>query len=204
MTVTGRPFGSSDQFMEWTGPIVADLSECTEANAIKYVDIDGYAQFMGGLSSGILKNEATSTVVSATAFVTVGPFTSNGNTVNINISARYHRDYQADTGAGGISGSGSGVITVEHSADGETWTGIGTMGVAESVRDVVVDGEPGVPDIVTWEMAGAATLIWNPGPLSGLFIRARWTSRIFPAFNGTPLFGTNERQSVTIIAVETP
>lgn len=204
MTVTGRPFGSSDQFMEWTGPIVADLSECTEANAIKYVDVDGNARFMGGLSSGILKNEATSTVVSATAFVTVGPFASEGSTVNINISARYHRDYQADTGTGGISGSGSGVITVEHSADGETWTGIGTMGVAESVRDVVVDGEPGVPDIVTWEMAGAATLIWNPGPLSGLFIRARWTSRIFPAFNGTPLFGTNERQSVTIIAVETP
>ncbi|MBT2242691.1 hypothetical protein JQK15_03995 [Sphingobium sp. BHU LFT2] len=204
MSITGAPFGSTNQFLEWTGPVVSDLADCTEANAIKFMKIDGSAYFGGGLSSGILKNEATSTVVSPTAFVTVGPFTSNGNTVNINISARYHRDYRANSGTGGISGSGSGVITVEHSADGTNWTSIGTMGVAESLREVVVDGEPGVPDLIQWEMSGAATLIWNPGPLSGLFIRARWTSRIFPAFNGTPLFGTNERQSVTIIAVETP
>ncbi|PZQ21241.1 MAG: hypothetical protein DI569_12495 [Sphingopyxis macrogoltabida] len=204
MTITGAPFGSSEQFLEWTGPIVSTYEECTEANAIKYMKIDGSAYFGGGLSSGILKNEATSNVVSSTAFVTVGPFTSNGNTVNININARYYREYRADSGTGGITGSGSGVITVEHSADSTNWTSIGTMGVAESLREVIVDGEPGVPDVIQWEMSGAGTLIWNPGPLSGLFIRARWTSRLFPAFNGTPLFGTEERQSVTIIAVETP
>lgn len=204
MTIIGAPFGSSNQFLEWTGPIVSTYEECTEANAIKYMKIDGSAYFGGGLSSGILKNEATSNVVSSTAFVTVGPFTSNGNTVNININARYYREYQADSGTGGITGSGSGVITVEHSTDGTNWTSIGTMGVAESLREVIVDGEPGVPDVIQWEMSGAGTLIWNPGPLSGLFIRARWTSRLFPAFNGTPLFGTEERQSVTIIAVETP
>lgn len=204
MTITGVPFGSANQFIEWTGPIVSNLTQCTEANAIKYVKTDGSAYFGGGLSSGILKNEATSTVVAADAFVAVGPFSSNGEPVNVNMSAVYARNQLANAGTASITGSGSGELVLRWSSDGSTWNYLTTIGASEYQRDVYVDGDPTVKDQMLWEMRAASTFTWTPGALNGIYISLSWTTRTTPAFNGTGLTSPTLIQRTTIIAVEQP
>lgn len=204
MTITGVPFGSANQFIEWTGPIVSNLTQCTEANAIKYVKTDGSAYFGGGLSSGILKNEATSTVVAADAFVAVGPFSSNGGPVNVNMSAVYARNQLANAGTASITGSGSGELVLRWSSNGSTWNYLTTIGASEYQRDVYVDGDPTVKDQMLWEMRAASTFTWTPGALNGIYISLSWTTRTTPAFNGTGLTSPTLIQRTTIIAVEQP
>ena len=47
MKVSGAPFGSSSQFIEWYGPYFSSLSSCTEANASYYLRTDGSSYFGG-------------------------------------------------------------------------------------------------------------------------------------------------------------
>lgn len=203
MTVWGAGFGSSGQFLEWTGPAQNDLANCTEAAAIKYVKTDGSAYFGGGLSSGVLRNSGTSTTVSTTAAVTVGPFASNGRTININVSAEYLRKQSANSGTGSISGSGSGSIRIETSTNGGTsWVNRGTIGVNESIRQVISDSDPANPDSITWGMAAASTISWQPGTLSDLMIRVRWLSRTEPSINGSGLSSPIITQTTSATGVE--
>lgn len=204
MTVTGRPFGSTDQFIEWTGPVLADLSLCTEANALKYVDVAGNARFNGSLTSNILKNEASSSTISETAFVVVGPFQSLGNPVNINFSTSYSREQRANAGTGHISGSGGGALALEWSTDGSSWTLLTTIGVNETERMVRVDGDPSVADNIRWAMAAGSTFTWTPGALSGVYIRLRWNAFSLPSITGTGMSFPDETQRTSIIAVEQP
>jgi len=78
---TGVGFGTSSQFIEWFGPRPAggDIALCSEANAISYLKTNGDAFFGGALSAGTLKNQAQSTSIQGDAFVTIGPFGTNGN-----------------------------------------------------------------------------------------------------------------------------
>ncbi|SEQ60742.1 hypothetical protein [Sphingobium sp. YR768] len=204
MTITGKPFGSTDQFIEWTGPIVSDLSECTQANAIKFVRVDGGAYFGGGLSSGTLKNEGTSSTISETAFIIVGPFASNGGPVNVNMSATFQHNYECSAGTGAITGSGGGTLTLEWSSDGAAWTFLTTIGVNESERFVRVDGDPSVRDIVRWAMSAAGTFTWTPGALAGVYIRLRWSSFSEPSLIGSSIMNTAKSQRTSVIAVEQP
>lgn len=81
MKVSGAPFGSSSQFIEWYGPYFASLTSCTEANANYYLKTDGSAYFGGSLSAGILKNSAATSAIANNASITVGPFGTNGNPI---------------------------------------------------------------------------------------------------------------------------
>jgi hypothetical protein len=203
MKVQGIGFGTANQFIEWFGPKMA-INLCSEANATYYLKTNGDAYFGGALSSGVLKNEATSTTVSATAYVVVGPFSSNGDTVNINVSGTFRRFQTANSGTGGISGSGGGTIALEWSNnDGASWNLLTTIGVSETLRSVLVDGEPGVPDQIDWRMAGSGTYPWNPGAVSGLLLRASWTARTLPTLTGSGLSAPDQTQTTTIIAIET-
>ncbi|WP_233997724.1 hypothetical protein [Erythrobacter sp. HI0077] len=188
MTVWGTGFGSAGQFIEWTGPAQDNLANCTESNAVKYVRTDGSAYFGGGLSSGVLQNSGTATIVSPTASVVVGPFASNGRTININVSATYLRKQNANSGTGSISGSGSGTLVVETSTNGgASWTSRGTFGVNENIRQIISDGDPAIPDQITWGMAAASTVTWQPGAVTNLMLRVRWTARSEPTISGTGL-----------------
>jgi tRNA threonylcarbamoyladenosine modification (KEOPS) complex Cgi121 subunit len=82
MKVAGVGFGSAGQFIEWFGPKM-DIAFCSEANAISYLKTNGDAYFGGSLSAGILKNSAQSTDTGASSSVTVGPFGTNGNPIQI-------------------------------------------------------------------------------------------------------------------------
>lgn len=86
MKVTGNPFGSANQFIEWYGPFNANLATCTEANAVYYLKTNGQAYFGGALLAGVLKNAAQGTVLNGTNTVELGPFSSNGNQITITAS----------------------------------------------------------------------------------------------------------------------
>lgn len=66
MKVSGNPFGDSNQFIEWFGPVVSSLSLCTIANAIYYLRTNGDAYYSGTLAASMVKtvnieNEAVTT-----------------------------------------------------------------------------------------------------------------------------------------------
>lgn len=130
MKVSGIGFGSSNQFIEWVGPSLSSLAQCTEANAIQYIKTDGSAYFGGSLSAGQLKNSTSSSGTSTQEQASVGPFGSNGGIVKYVASWAYRVDTTATypaTQAGlqqyrtaaaqyNANADGFGVMTVEHPA----------------------------------------------------------------------------------------
>ena len=101
MKVTGAPFGSSNQFLEWYGPYSSNLAACTEANASYYLSTDGSAYFGGTLSAGVLKNSAQTTNTASNASVSIGPYGTNGSAINVVLSyycrSGYTNTYAATT-----------------------------------------------------------------------------------------------------------
>lgn len=86
MTISGRPFGSTNQFVEWTGPVVSFLEECTEANALKFVKINGQGYNRGGIIAGDLRASLSNPSLGTSASIAIGPLLSNGNEILVNAS----------------------------------------------------------------------------------------------------------------------
>lgn len=85
MKVSGVGFGTSSQFLEWFGPSMA-VNSCSEATAIYYLKTNGSAYFGGSLSAGTLKTSGQTSDIGATATITIGPFGTNGNPINVVLS----------------------------------------------------------------------------------------------------------------------
>jgi predicted phage tail protein len=99
LQVFGVGFGNNNQFMEWYGPDVGDISNCTEANATTYRKIDGSAYYGGALSAGILKTGVTNPdknfyIVNSYP-VEIGPYSHNGNPKNIVVSFTLSASYSS-------------------------------------------------------------------------------------------------------------
>jgi hypothetical protein len=199
MKVQGTGFGTTNQFIEWYGPSLGSITSCSESNAISYLKVNGQAYFGGGLSSGVLKNSGTGTTVSNTAEVIVGPFSSNGNTININASASYRRTQSSSTGGVTITGAGSGNITIERSSNGTSWTSLSTIGVNENER---INGAAANENSI-WGMNGATTTTWTPGTGTTYYVKVRWSSFTLPTITGSNLNPATEVQLTTAICVET-
>lgn len=97
MTISSAtPFGSSSQFLEWTGPKAIDgngdpiMSSVTEALAVKYFKSNGDAYFGGTLSAGVLRTSVLNTTktlpVIGSTHAEIGPFTTNGDPKNVVVS----------------------------------------------------------------------------------------------------------------------
>lgn len=203
MKVTGAPFGSSSQFIEWYGPYSADLSTCTEANAVYYLKINGAAYFGGTLSAGLLKNSIQTTDTSTTASVILGPFSTNGGPKSVVLSYSYGLSYACPSGTGSISGAaGSATIILERSLDGGSWIQIGAVVANETDREVWVDGEPGIPDHVNYGLGGSVTVVDNSGVTSSMRLRARVSQHTLPTFGGNAIAQPVVLQNVSIVSTE--
>lgn len=86
MEVRGKPFGSSNQFIEWVGPIQGSLSACTENNALKFTKTNGQGYYRGGIIAGNLVSSVANSSLGTTATITTGNIGSNGSQINVNIS----------------------------------------------------------------------------------------------------------------------
>lgn len=200
----GIGFGTTGQFIEWFGPRPSggDLSLCSEATATSYRKTDGSAYFGGTLSAGILRNAATGTSIIATADVLVGPFLTNGGAKSCVLSYDYRYTYRCNAGTGGITGTWSATVVLEKSTDGTSWTTIATLNPTEQQRDVIVDGSPGVQDIVLYRAAGSTTVSDSSASSTTFRLRGRITARTIPTMNGTTKTSIVETQSITVVCTE--
>jgi hypothetical protein len=203
MKVSGAPFGSSSQFIEWYGPYQSNLANCTESNATYYLKTNGTAYFGGALSAGVLKNAAQSTSVSSTAEIIVGAFSTNGNTKSIVLSYNYRYTYRCNAGTGALTGAaGAATILLERSINGGAWATIGTLNANESENTVLVDGDPAVPDEVRFGIGGSLTVTDNSASTTDMRLRGRITARTLRTFGGTGKINIVETQNVSVVSTE--
>lgn len=122
MRCQGTGFGASSDLVDWFGPSMA-ISSMTKANASFYLGTDGSAYFGGTLSAGTLTNKAQSTSLAVPSDITVGPFGTNGNPINVAYSFYYH-NYAIRTGnqTGSITGSDSATLKLWQTIGGGSET----------------------------------------------------------------------------------
>lgn len=77
-----------DNLWYWYGPKIMsnglpNLNALSKANGIEWKDTAGNAYFGGAITAGVLSTALSTTNLSATASVTIGPFGSNGGTIDI-------------------------------------------------------------------------------------------------------------------------
>jgi hypothetical protein len=73
MKVSGAPFGSASQFIEWYGPYFSSLASCTEANASYYLRLDGSSYFGGVTESPkLIRTYRSNTAASFTETAPLG------------------------------------------------------------------------------------------------------------------------------------
>jgi len=204
----GNAFGTTSQFFLWFGPNVTDdnPANCAEETAVVYIKTNGNAYFGGTLLAGVIKNAVQTTSQAVPYTLDCGQFSSNGKSISITVSYQWNRNYRCDAGTGSITGSGAATVVVEKSEDGgSTWTSLGgNVAVAEQERIVIVDGDPGVQDIVRWGMGGSSTYSWTPGVQDDLWVRARLTARSEPTYGGTNQTVHNTAQNISITTTEQP
>ena len=114
--IFGVNFGSSGNLCFWYGPNVG-VAGASKANATIWFDNAGSAYFGGTLSSGILKNGATTTSTQTVGLeMTVGPFSTNGNqrSVMFSFSRTDSWRYSGYGHQGFVPGAGSNqtIVTV--------------------------------------------------------------------------------------------
>lgn len=201
MKVTGAPFGSSSQFIEWYGPYFASLSSCTEANATYYLKTDGSAYFGGTLSAGTLTNRGETSDLSASAQITVGPFGTNGDSKVVTVSYAYNGNWTQFQGSstGSASGSISATVKLYRKIGSGSETEVATLNVT-GTWSYETDSEPypggTYARFWTQAMSGSATYTDADASLADRTYRAAITAR-------STQFGTgNNSQRVAIVSIE--
>lgn len=199
----GKGFGTSAQFIMWFGPSMAE-NLMSEATAIFYLKTNGDAYFGGTLLAGVLRTTAQTTDTSTTAEIVIGDFASNGNQIQAFISYAYHHSFRCDAGTGAIGAGGAAQIVLEGSTNSGTgYTNLATLNLSP-IKEVIVDGDPGVQDIVRQTYGGSTTVNWNPGAITTLRLKARVVSRTEGAMSGTNITNNLITQNVVVSSTEQP
>lgn len=198
--IEGVGFGSTGQFIQWFGPKQASFADCTEANATFYLKIDGSAYFGGSLSAGTIHNSAQTTNQATNASISLGPFSSNGNSIDIECSYSYTHSFNCDEGTGSVSGSGTATIAFESSTNGgSTWSPVAT--ITADITGTVIQ-RAGQPDVVRITGGSSATAQWTPGVSTTLELRATLTSWSGPSASGTNITNDSISQSISVSSTE--
>lgn len=147
MKVTGAPFGSSSQFIEWYGPYQANLANCTETAAVYYLKTNGAAYFGGSLLSGVLKNSTQATNLTNANEAILGPFSSNGGIITITPSFSFQSQNIFPATTQGLSDYNAKskfnptfVMALDRSLAGGSYSNVATYNVTGSWG-----GEPPTP-----------------------------------------------------------
>jgi predicted phage tail protein len=201
MKVTGAPFGSSSQFIEWYGPYQANLANCTEANATYYLKTNGSAYFGGTLSAGTLTNRGETSDLSGTAEIIVGPFGTNGDPKVVTLSYAYSGDWTELQGSstGSSSGPISATVRLYRKIGGGAEVEVGVLNVS-GTWSYFTDGEPQPGGVYyrywSQDMGGSITYTDSDPSLLDRRYRAVITARSLA-------FGTGSNsQRVAVVSIE--
>jgi hypothetical protein len=196
--VAGVGFGTSSQFIEWFGPVMA-LNLCSESNAVCYLKTNGDAYFGGVLNVGVLKNSAQTTLIAPTAEVVVGPFGSNGGSRVVTLNYSYEKGVSISNAAS-WTGTPTATVLLERWT-GSAWATVGTLNATGSVY-----GENGTgvsePGIVAVTMGGSITVTDTAGGTNNIQFRGRITSRTDITVTSTVIGTDYERQGIGVLSVE--
>lgn len=171
MKVTGAPFGSSSQFIEWYGPLFSNLNSCTEANAVYYLKNDGSAYFGGSLSAGLLRTSLTTSSLASNASIETGAFGSNGGTIQVVLSYSTYcesSDVYAATSTG-VTNWNSAVSSWGATASGgivNASKSIGTGGTTTITLERSINGG-GFSTVTSLSVTGGTETIYGVSPVGG-------------------------------------
>jgi predicted phage tail protein len=201
MKVTGAPFGSSSQFIEWFGPYQSNLANCTESNATAYLKTNGAAYFGGSLSAGTLTNRGETSDLSTSAQIIVGPFGTNGDPKLVTVSYSYSGTWTEfqNQSSGSSSGTISATVRLYRKIGAGSETEVATLNVSGN-WSYYTDGEqqPGGIYYRYWEqaMSGSVTYTDSDSSMGDRTYRATVTAR-------STAFGTGSNsQRVSIVSTE--
>jgi hypothetical protein len=90
MKVLGLGFGASGEFVEWYGPLLPSVAQCSRANGVSWETKAG-AKKLGGFSIGQLVAGTTNPALAASVTASTGAFGSNGGIIQANASWYYRR-----------------------------------------------------------------------------------------------------------------
>lgn len=177
MQVQGVGFGSASQFVEWFGPSLASVDQCTELNAMAYKKIDGSAYFGGALSAGTLFSSKATSDVLPNATVTLGPFGTNGGPISIVLSATAHATYfLTGSQSPNTSFPNSGIIQLYRTIAGGSEQLVGTLNLTGSCNHNLYDAGQNRTRVVS-TLGGSLTYTDTAGGTQARTYRATMISR---------------------------
>lgn len=185
MLVQGTGFGNANQFIEWFGPIKSSLSECTEAQAIRYTKVDGAAYSLGIVAEGQLRAQKTSFDVGLSS-VAIGPNVTNGKTRYYVASLSYERlgtRWSNHEDLGPITGT----FIVERLNPDGSWAqlGSGMLGNYEYWSNNDGFGGEFEPSPFRKVASGTVQITDASGGTEPIQLRARVTALSAPSVSGT-------------------
>ena len=204
MMVEGLGFGTNNQFIEWFGPSKPSPSLCSEADAIRYLKTDGSAYYGGSLSAGVYKNGASSTIITSSPSVEVGPFGTRGNPISV-VCSLAMGGYQVlgnfnmfNVYSDRTSPWGGPVTARLYKLSGSSWTQVATGSFQGYVRERLSDDqELGTGSRYDYSMSGSFTWTDTAGGTDDRTLKL--TAENVPAF---PTGVQNRSQVLTLLATE--
>lgn len=198
MKVMGINFGVDGNLLEWFGPSM-DVSLCSKANAVQYLDNAGGAYFGGQLSAGTITNRGQTTNTLVPSEVVVGPAASNGGTISVVHAYTYQRT-GTRSGASSVSGSTSATL--------ELYQQVGTAAETLVASRTVTGQLSSTYDFETNRTTFTETMsgTWTYSDIAAIASdRAyRWalTDRSTQAVSGTSAGADAVAQTLSVVATE--
>jgi hypothetical protein len=193
MMVHGVGFGTTNQFLEWSGPSM-DISLCSEANGVRWFKTTGDAYFGGSLSIGTLTSKVATSSLAVAPEVETASFGSNGDQISVALS--YNRQIVGRSATAPATGAITATITLYRSIGGGAYAGVATL-TATGTQTATYDGEFG-NYIVTANISGSAT--YSDPSLS---VSNRQFKAVVSARGGVTTLGSaTGTQNLSIIATE--
>ncbi|MEL4405849.1 TipJ family phage tail tip protein [Shewanella xiamenensis] len=203
LSVYGAGFGVNNEFIDWYGPDVGDISNCSKSNAITYRTNNGDAYFGGTLSAGVLKNGASYTTktiyTSAISPLTIGPFGTNGKTKNLVFSYRCTASYEQALDPGNLTNAEVLTMKVQRFV-GSSWVDVPGSAITLNGNVEKTTNDENIPPTykVFYSCSGSVTISDNlSNSTSDVTYRVYVSSHTRPFNNGIV-----NSQTLTLVSTE--
>jgi len=203
LSVYGAGFGVNNEFIDWYGPDVGDISNCSKSNAITYRTNNGDAYFGGTLSAGVLKNGASYTTktiyTSAISPLTIGPFGTNGKTKNLVFSYSCTASYEQALDPGNLTNAEVLTMKVQRFV-GSSWVDVPGSAITLNGNVEKTTNDENIPPTykVFYSCSGSVTVSDNlSNSTSDVTYRVYVSSHTRPFNNGIV-----NSQTLTLVSTE--
>lgn len=201
--VLGTGFGENNQFIEWYGVDVGDISNCSKANAITYRTNTGDAYFGGSLSAGVLKNGAQNTTIGlfsvGSIALEVGSFSTNGKSKTVVVSYNSSANYTQTVDPGNVTTPEVLQWKVQRFIAGSWQDVAGASGTFTGTVFKEVNDEtwPVVSYKVSYRCAGSTTFTDSNPSIANTSYRVYITGHSRPYINNVAI-----SQTLSLVSVE--